>query len=194
MIKRTRRSMRAARRERATRSWQVTKEIRWSASRALRPRPTARAVLPTPQEGTEQEQVGAILEELQGRQATDETDVDRRLSVEVEVFEPLAVGQAGKLEVGLDAALLVGGQFDGEQAVQDLDRREHPQKRSHKYSINVLRAIVMLYTSFMCSDFAYTFITCAHHFPLHATARRLTTRLDNRHPNQGLSLPNTETR
>jgi hypothetical protein len=69
----------------------------------------------------EEEDVDSLVEEAERLQASDDRRIDRGLGLEVEFVEPLAVGQAGKLEVGLDSALVAGSQLEIEEPVEDID-------------------------------------------------------------------------
>jgi len=73
---------------------------------------------------SDQQDVGALVDEPQGGQLADQGLVDAGLGGEVEVGQPPGCGQAGEPEPGGEPAFLGRGDLDGEQRLEGLDQRE----------------------------------------------------------------------
>ena len=68
----------------------------------------------------DQQQIGLVLDEPQRREVLDQAAVQRGLGAEVELVERVAGGELGEAQSALEAALLDGVDFVGEQVVQEL--------------------------------------------------------------------------
>ena len=68
----------------------------------------------------EQDDVASLGEEAAGGQLLDERPIKRGLEGEVEVGQPLEVGQRGEAQVGLDGAGFAGGEFGLEEPAQEV--------------------------------------------------------------------------
>ena len=69
---------------------------------------------------SEQDDVASFGEEAAGGQFLDERPVERGLAGEVEVLQPLGVGQGREAQVGLDDPRLAGGEFGLEEPAQEV--------------------------------------------------------------------------
>ena len=74
--------------------------------------------------GAEQNEVAALLDEVEGQGALDDVALDLLGPVPVEVGDGLEAADAGALEASLEAAPRTFGQLEADDLLDDLARRE----------------------------------------------------------------------